>query len=104
MNDITIPADLLPRDGRFGSGPSKVRPEALAALAATGTSYLGTSHRQAPVKGVVRRAREALAELFAAPDGYEVLLANGGTAAFWDAATFGLVRKRSQHLVFGEFS
>jgi phosphoserine aminotransferase len=101
---VTIPPDLLPRDGRFGCGPSKVRPEALAALAATGTGYLGTSHRQAGVRDVVRRVREGLTSLFALPDGYEVLLGNGGTTAFWDAATFGLVERRSQHCVFGEFS
>jgi phosphoserine aminotransferase len=102
--DLLIPRDLLPNDGRFGCGPSKVRPEQLAALAATGTSYLGTSHRQAPVRSVVRRVREGLAALFGLPDGYEVLLGNGGTTAFWDAATFGLVERRSQHTVFGEFS
>jgi phosphoserine aminotransferase len=101
---LTIPADLLPRDGRFGSGPSKVRPEALAALAASGSSLLGTSHRQAPVKGLVRRVRDGLADLFGLPEGYEVVLGNGGTTAFWDVAAFGLVRERSQHVVFGEFS
>ena len=99
-----IPDGLKPRDGRFGSGPSKVRPEALAALAATGTSYLGTSHRQQTVKDVVRRVRAGLGELFAPPDGYEVVLGNGGTTAFWDIAVLNLVRDRSQHLVFGEFS
>ena len=104
FDGIRIPADLLPRDGRFGCGPSKVRPEQLAALAATGTGYLGTSHRQAGVKDVVRRVREGLAELFALPDGYEVVLGNGGATAFWDVATFGLVERRSQHCVFGEFS
>ncbi len=102
--DIVIPADLKPRDGRFGSGPSKVRAEALDALRATGTSYLGTSHRQPPVKAVVRRLREGLHELFSLPDGYEVVLGNGGTTAFWDIATLNLVRSRAQHLVFGEFS
>ena len=101
---ITIPADLLPADGRFGCGPSKVRPEAVAALAAEAGSYLGTSHRQAPVKFMVSRLRNAVAELFALPDGYEVILGNGGTTAFWDAATFGLIAERSQHLSFGEFS
>ncbi len=101
---ITLPPDLLPRDGRFGSGPSKVRLEAVAALATTGPAYLGTSHRQAPVKGLVRRVREGVAELFALPDGYEVVLGNGGSTAFWDAAAFGLVRRRVQHLSFGEFS
>ncbi|MDQ1641122.1 MAG: phosphoserine aminotransferase [Actinomycetota bacterium] len=102
--DIVIPADLRPTDGRFGSGPSKVRPEAVAALAATGTSYLGTSHRQATVKHVVRRVRTGLATLFDLPDGYEVVLGNGGTTAFWDIALFNLIRERSQHLSFGEFS
>jgi phosphoserine aminotransferase len=104
VTDIVIPDALKPRDGRFGSGPSKVRPEALAALVATGTSYLGTSHRQKPVKDVVRRVRTGLADLFSLPDGYEVVLGNGGTTAFWDIAVFNLVRERSQHLVFGEFS
>jgi phosphoserine aminotransferase len=103
-DSIVLPADLLPADGRFGSGPSKVRPEAVAALAATGTSYLGTSHRQSTVKDVVRRVRTGLAELFGLPEGYEVVLGNGGTTAFWDIATFNLVRERAQHLVFGEFS
>ncbi|NUR06900.1 MAG: phosphoserine transaminase [Nocardioidaceae bacterium] len=101
---ITIPDALKPADGRFGSGPSKVRPEALAALAATGTSLLGTSHRQAPVKDLVGRVREGVASLFSLPGGYEVVLGNGGATAFWDVATFGLVRERSQHLSFGEFS
>lgn len=101
---ITIPADLLPSDGRFGCGPSKVRPEALAALAATGASVMGTSHRQKPVKDVVKRVRTGLRELFALPEGYEVVLGNGGTTAFWDAAAFGLVRERSLHLTNGEFS
>ncbi len=101
---ITIPADLLPADGRFGSGPSKVRPDAVAALAAEAGDYLGTSHRQAPVKFMVSRLRNAVAELFALPDGYEVILGNGGTTAFWDAAVFGLIDQQSQHLTFGEFS
>jgi len=101
---ITIPADLLPADGRFGSGPSKVRPDAMAALAAEAGDYLGTSHRQAPVKFMVSRLRNAVAELFALPDGYEVILGNGGTTAFWDAAVFGLIDQQSQHLTFGEFS
>jgi phosphoserine aminotransferase len=101
---ITIPAALLPADGRFGAGPSKVRVEALQALAATGTSLLGTSHRQAPVKNLVGRVREGLAALFELPEGYEVVLGNGGATAFWDVATFGLIRERSQHLAFGEFS
>ncbi|MEP7091889.1 MAG: phosphoserine transaminase [Nocardioidaceae bacterium] len=101
---IIIPDHLLPSDGRFGAGPSKVRPEALAALAATGTSLLGTSHRQAPVKGLVGRVREGVSALFSLPEGYEVVLGNGGATAFWDVATLGLIRERSQHLVFGEFS
>jgi len=100
---IRIPASLLPADGRFGCGPSKVRPEALAALAATGTSYLGTSHRQAGVRSVVADIRSGLRELFALPDGYEVVLGDGGSTMFWDAAVFGLVEHRAQHLVFGEF-
>ena len=102
--DITIPAGLMPGDGRFGSGPSKVRPEAVAALAAAGTSFLGTSHRQPAVRFMVAELRNGLAELFALPDGYEVILGNGGTTAFWDAACFGLIERRSQHLSFGEFS
>jgi phosphoserine aminotransferase len=102
--DIRIPADLLPADGRFGSGPSKVRPEALAALAGGGTDWMGTSHRQRPVKAVVASVRQGLAALLRLPDGYEVLLGNGGTTAFWDAAVFGLIESRSQHLAFGEFS
>ena len=102
--DIKIPVDLLPADGRFGCGPSKVRPEAVAALAGAGRDYLGTSHRQATVQFEVGALRNGLAELFALPDGYEVLLGNGGTTAFWDAATFGLIDRRSQHLRFGEFS
>jgi phosphoserine aminotransferase len=104
VGDITIPDHLKPADGRFGSGPSKVRPEAVAALAATGRSYLGTSHRQKTVRDVVRRVRDGLADLFALPEGYEVVLGNGGTTAFWDIAVLNLVRERSEHLVFGEFS
>jgi phosphoserine aminotransferase len=102
--DITIPADLLPADGRFGCGPSKIRTEALEALAATGDSYLGTSHRQATVQFTVSDLRNGLAELFSLPDGYEVILGNGGTTVLWDALTFGLIERRSQHLAFGEFS
>jgi phosphoserine aminotransferase len=102
--DLQIPADIKPADGRFGSGPSKVRTEALNALAATGTSLLGTSHRQAPVKNLVGRVREGVKELFRLPEGYEVVLGNGGTTAFWDIATHGLIESRSQHLSFGEFS
>jgi phosphoserine aminotransferase len=101
---IKIPADLLPADGRFGSGPSKVRPEAVQAMADTGTAILGTSHRQAPVKHLVGRIRAGLTDLFSLPEGYEVVLGNGGTTAFWDMATLGLIRNRSQHLSFGEFS
>jgi phosphoserine aminotransferase len=101
---ITIPDSIKPADGRFGAGPSKVRVEALQALAATGTSLLGTSHRQAPVRKVVGRVREGVSALFGLPDGYEVVLGNGGATAFWDVATFGLIRARSQHLSFGEFS
>jgi phosphoserine aminotransferase len=101
---LTIPADLLPADGRFGCGPSKVRPEAVAALAAAGATYLGTSHRQDPVKNMVGRLRSGLKEFFSLPDGYEVVLGNGGSTGFWDVATFGLIEHRSQHTVFGEFS
>jgi phosphoserine aminotransferase len=101
---ISIPADLLPRDGRFGSGPSKVRPEQLEHLASLGRTVMGTSHRQAPVKNLVGSVREGLAELFSLPDGYEIILGNGGSTAFWDIAAFGLVRERAQHLSFGEFS
>jgi phosphoserine aminotransferase len=99
-----IPADLLPADGRFGAGPSKVPASHLDALAATGTSLMGTSHRQAPVRNLVGRVREGLRVLFDVPEGYEVVLGNGGATAFWDAAAFGLIRQRSQHLSFGEFS
>jgi phosphoserine aminotransferase len=101
---IRLPADLRPRDGRFGSGPGKIRLAAVTALAASGTTYLGTSHRQAPVRSLVRRVRDGVAELFGLPDGYEVVLGNGGSTAFWDAAAFGLIRSRAQHLEFGEFS
>jgi phosphoserine aminotransferase len=101
---ITIPAELLPSDGRFGCGPSKVRPEALQALARDGATVMGTSHRQAPVKGLVREVREGLAQVFDLPDGYEVVLGNGGTTAFWDAALFGLIRNRAAFGTYGEFS
>ncbi|MEU3553539.1 phosphoserine transaminase [Streptomyces fragilis] len=104
MAEIRIPADIKPADGRFGAGPSKVRTEALDALAATGTSLLGTSHRQAPVKNLVGKVREGIRELFSLPEGYEVILGNGGSTAFWDVATHGLIENRSQHLTFGEFS
>ena len=103
MADLTIPAELKPTDGRFGSGPSKVRPEQLAALAAAGHLF-GTSHRQAPVKNLVGKVRDGISALFSLPDGYEVILGNGGSTAFWDAAAFGLIDKRSLHLTFGEFS
>jgi phosphoserine aminotransferase len=101
---IVIPADLRPADGRFGSGPTKVRDAQIQALSAAGRTLLGTSHRQAPVRGVVQRVREGLAALFGLPEDYLVVLGNGGTTAFWDAAAFGLVSARSQHLSFGEFS
>ncbi|MCZ4118624.1 MULTISPECIES: phosphoserine transaminase [Streptomyces] len=104
MADIQIPADIKPADGRFGAGPSKVRTEAVEALAATGTSLLGTSHRQAPVKNLVGQVREGVRQLFSLPEGYEVVLGNGGSTAFWDIATHGLIRQKSQHLSFGEFS
>ncbi|WKX71004.1 phosphoserine transaminase [Streptomyces sp. XD-27] len=104
MAEIRIPADIKPADGRFGSGPSKVRTEALSALAATGTSLLGTSHRQAPVKDLVGKVREGVSSLFSLPEGYEVVLGNGGSTAFWDIATHGLIENKSQHLSFGEFS
>ena len=100
----TIPADLKPADGRFGCGPSKVRPEQIAAVSDAATSVMGTSHRQAPVKDVVGRVRDGLSSLFSLPEGYEVVLGNGGTTAFWDAAAFGLVREKSLHLTYGEFS
>jgi len=102
--NIKIPEALLPKDGRFGAGPSKVRPEQLEALVRDAPHYLGTSHRQKPVKSMVGRVRDGLSDLFTLPDGYEVLLSNGGTTCFWDAATFGLIERRSQHLHFGEFS
>ncbi len=102
--DLHIPADLKPVDGRFGSGPSKVRPEQLEALGRAGAALMGTSHRQPPVRSLVGRVRSGLADLFALPAGYQVVLGNGGTTAFWDAAGFGLIRERSLHLTFGEFS
>ncbi|MGD1240943.1 phosphoserine transaminase [Mycobacterium seoulense] len=103
-DQLEVPADIKPRDGRFGCGPSKVRPEQLQALTTTAAPLFGTSHRQAPVKNLVGRVRAGLAELFSVPDGYEVILGNGGATAFWDAAAFGLIDKRSLHLSFGEFS
>jgi len=102
--EIIIPAEIKPVDGRFGCGPSKIRPEALAALSASSNLILGTSHRQKPVKNVVKRVRDGLHSLFNLPVGYEVILGNGGSTAFWDIATLGLIQERSQHLVFGEFS
>ncbi len=104
VTDIVIPDEIKPADGRFGAGPSKVPAGALEALAGTGTSLMGTSHRQAPVRATVGRVREGLAELFSLPDGYQVVLGNGGATAFWDIASFGLIREKSQHLSFGEFS
>ncbi|HEY7989660.1 MAG TPA: phosphoserine transaminase [Lapillicoccus sp.] len=101
---LTIPAALKPLDGRFGSGPSKVRPEQVDYLASLSRTVLGTSHRQAPVRGLVGEVRDGLAQLFSLPDGYEIVLGNGGSTAFWDIAAFGLVRERAQHLSFGEFS
>lgn len=101
---LTIPDDIKPADGRFGAGPSKVRHEALAALADSGPAVLGTSHRQAPVKNLVGQVREGVATLFDLPEGYEVILSNGGATAFWDTAAYGLIRRKSQHLSFGEFS
>jgi phosphoserine aminotransferase len=102
--EIVIPDALKPRDGRFGSGPSKIRPESLHGLRKMGHTYLGTSHRQPAVKNVVGRLREGLRGLFSLPDGYEVVLGIGGATAFWDAMVFGLIERKSQHLVFGEFS
>ncbi len=101
---IVLPPELRPSDGRFGSGPSKVRPEAVARLAEVAGEYLGTSHRRPGVRDVVHRVRAGLTELFSLPEGHEVLLGNGGTTSFWDAASFGLVERRSEHLSFGEFS
>src|SRR6266699_7142883 len=101
---MTLPEHLRPADGRFGSGPSKVRPEAVAALAEAAPTYLGTSHRQPGVRSMVSRLRAGMRELFALPGGYEVALGNGGTSVFWDTAVFSLIERRSQHLSFGEFS
>ncbi len=103
MPHVALPREILPADGRFGCGPSKVRAEHLAALAGPGSALLGTSHRQAPVKDLVGQVRAELSVLFRLPTGYEVILGNGGSTAFWDAAAFGLIEKRSQNLVFGEF-
>ena len=101
--NITIPADLLPVDGRFGSGPSKVRTEAVEALAATGTSFMGTSHRKDPVKDIVLRMQDGMRELFSLPTDWDVIIGNGGATILWDALTFGFIDNRSQHLSFGEF-
>jgi len=101
---LVIPDSIKPADGRFGAGPSKIQPAHLDALAATGTSLMGTSHRQAAVRSTVGRVREGLSTFFDLPEGYQVVLGNGGATAFWDIATFGLIREKSQHLVFGEFS
>ena len=103
QHGFVIPPGLLPVDGRFGCGPSKVRPEQIDALVARATSVMGTSHRQAPVKNIVGSVREGLVDLFGLPDGWEIVLGNGGSTVFWDVATFGLIRERSHHLVFGEF-
>ena len=102
--DFKIPTELLPQDGRFGCGPSKVRPEQLEAVMARMTSVMGTSHRQAPVKNIVGSVREGLTSLFNLPAGWEIVMGNGGSTVFWDVATFGLIRERSHHLMFGEFS
>ena len=104
MPTLTIPADLLPQDGRFGCGPTKVPEQAARAVADHWEDLLGTSHRKEPVKALVGRLQEGMARLFDLPDGYEVLVANGGATAFWDMAAFGLIEERSQHYVFGEFS
>lgn len=104
LQSLHIPAELLPSDGRFGSGPSRIRPAQISALAEAGAHVLGTSHRQAPVKDLVRRVRAGLTDLFSLPAGYEVVIGNGGSTAFWDVAAFGLVRERAQHVVLGEFS
>ena len=104
MTDLTIPAVLLPADGHFGSGPSKIRGEQFEALARRAPELLGGSHRQPPVKNLVGSVQDGIAELFSMPEGYQVVLGNGGATAFWDVATFGLVRNRAQHLVLGEFS
>ncbi|MCK0439637.1 phosphoserine transaminase [Gordonia alkaliphila] len=103
-SQITLPAELLPTDGRFGCGPSKVRPAQLQAIVDGGASIMGTSHRQAAAKNVVGDIRSGLTDLFSLPDGYEVVLSNGGTTAFWDAAAFGLIRERALNLTYGEFS
>ncbi len=103
MAHVTLPREILPADGRFGCGPSKIRPEQLAALAGPGSVLMGTSHRQAPIKNLVGQVRMGLSDLLRLPDGYEIILGNGGSTAFWDAAAFGLIERRAQNLVFGEF-
>ncbi len=103
MAHVTLPREILPTDGRFGCGPSKVRPEQMAALAGPGAVLMGTSHRQAPIKSLVGQVRMGLSDLLRLPDGYEIILGNGGSTAFWDAASFGLIERRAQNLVFGEF-
>lgn len=103
MPEIKIPAEFLPQDGRFGCGPSKIRPEQIAAFATEGAKLMGTSHRQAPVKNLVKRVQEGLLDLFHNPEGYEIVLGNGGSTAFWDAAAFSMVEKKAQNLVHGEF-
>ncbi|MBZ4488168.1 phosphoserine transaminase [Microbacterium sp. cx-55] len=103
MSHVVLPREILPADGRFGCGPSKIRPEQLAALADAGAVALGTSHRQAPVKNLVASVRSGLSELLRLPNGYEIIVGNGGSTAFWDAAAFGLIERRAQNLVFGEF-
>ncbi|MDO4610517.1 phosphoserine transaminase [Corynebacterium sp.] len=100
----TLPAEFLPGDGRFGCGPSKVRPSQIQAVVDGAETVIGTSHRQAAVKNVVGSVREGLSDLFSLPDGYEIVLSLGGATAFWDAATFGLIERRSAHLSYGEFS
>jgi len=100
---VEIPDELKPIDGRFGSGPSKVRPDGVDALAAVATTFLGTSHRQPTVRDQVARLRRGVAEFWSAPAGYEVILSNGGTSAFWEVAAFGLVRDKAQFAEFGEF-
>ena len=104
MSEILIPASIKPVDGRFGCGPSKILPTSLSNLANNYSNVLGTSHRQKPVKAVVASVRQGIKSLFSLPDGYEVIIGNGGSTAFWDIATFHLIEKKSQHLVFGEFS
>jgi phosphoserine aminotransferase len=101
---VDIPRTMLPSDGRFGCGPSKIRPEQALAVARANSNLLGSSHRQAPVKNLVGAVRSGLAELFSLPNGWEIVMGNGGSTVFWDVATFGLIAERSQHYVFGEFS